>query len=218
MTQSETIEKAPQTKGVVIRWARLYDTVVKIISLGREREMRGQTIALADIRAGQRVLDVGCGTGTLAIAVAKSEPGSEVLGIDPAPEMVERARNKAGAAGARVDFKVGVVENLGVEDCTVDVVLSSLMLHHLPGQVLADGLAEIFRVLKPGGRLVAVDFFGNGPLMHRLASRFRGKHSHSKTPDTKLTEQLREIGFVETQRGQMKPRYLSSLVAQKPKA
>lgn len=216
--QTDTTKSPPHTKGLVIRWARLYDIVVQIISLGREKLLRDQTVALANLQPGERVLDVGCGTGTLAIAVARFEPTAQVLGIDPAPTMIQRAIDKATSVGVDVDFNVGIVEEIDLEDASIDVVLSSLMLHHLPAPVLESGLREIVRVLKPGGRFVAVDFFGRAPLLHRLASRLRHNHTHPKEPETKLVTQLRGIGFADIQSGQMKPSYLSSLVAHKPQS
>lgn len=216
MMRPETTESAPATHGVVIRWARFYDAAVQIISLGREKELRDQTLALADIRPGEHVLDVGCGTGTLAIAVSRSQPEARVFGIDPAPTMVRRARQKAEAAGANVTFDLGIVEKLDVEDGKLDIVLSSLMLHHLPGAVLRAGLKEIYRVLRPGGRFVAVDFFGSGPMLHRLAGMFRGHRSHSEAPEGELVALLKETGFVEIRREPLRPSYLAAVVAHKP--
>jgi len=85
-------------------------------------------------------------------------PAGETCGIDPAPEMVELARRKAAQAGVTVRFEVGVIEALPYPPDHFDVVLSSLMLHHLPDELKRRGLAEIHRVLKPAGRLLAVDF------------------------------------------------------------
>jgi demethylmenaquinone methyltransferase/2-methoxy-6-polyprenyl-1,4-benzoquinol methylase/phosphoethanolamine N-methyltransferase len=216
MSSSDTAHAAPQTNGMVIRWARFYDVAVQLISLGRETALREQTVAIAKIHPGERVLDIGCGTGTLAIAVARAVPGAEIRGLDPAPSMVERARHKAAVANVDVEFDVGVIERMDIEDDSVDVVLSSLMLHHLPGTLRQEGLREVHRVLKPGGRLVAVDFFGRIPLMHHLASVFRGRHSHSQDQGSGLVSQLRELGFNEPRRERMKPGYLSSFVAFKP--
>lgn len=216
MTAQDTLRVAPPTRGMVIHWARLYDVVVQLISLGRERAMRQQTVVIADVKPGQRVLDVGCGTGTLAIAVARAAPGAEVQGLDPAPSMIARARHKAEAAGVQVRFEVGVVEHLDLEDDSVDVVLSTLMLHHLPGTLLQEGLREIFRVLKPGGRLVAVDFFGRPPLSHRLASQLGGRRSHRHAHDTGMVATIRDVGFIDPSRERMSPGYLSSLVTSKP--
>jgi demethylmenaquinone methyltransferase/2-methoxy-6-polyprenyl-1,4-benzoquinol methylase/phosphoethanolamine N-methyltransferase len=136
----------------------LYDVMGWVHFLGRERRFREWTVRLAGVRPGDAVLDVGCGTGNLAMA-AKARAGAEgdVRGIDGAPEMVEVARRKAAAAKLGVEYEVAVVENMPFADATFDIVLSSLMLHHLPGDLKRQGIAEIARVLKPGGRLVAVD-------------------------------------------------------------
>jgi len=111
------------------------------------------------IQPGEQVLEVGCGTGDVAL-VAKQRAGTSgtVYGIDPSPEMLAVARDKAARIGTSVDFQVGVIEALPFPDAGIDVVLSSLMMHHLPGDVKRRGLAEVARVLKPGGRLLIVDF------------------------------------------------------------
>ena len=80
-------------------------------------------------------------------------------GIDPAPEMIAVAppESQPRRAGDEIDFRVGVIESLPFRDETFDAVTSSLMMHHLPEHVRAKGLAEILRVLKPGGRLLIAD-------------------------------------------------------------
>ena len=129
------------------------------LSFGRLAALHRTMVELAGIRSGERVLDVGCGPGRLAIVAGTAAgPAGETCGIDPAPEMVELARRKAAQAGVTVRFEVGVIEALPYAPDHFDVVLSSLMLHHLPDEVKRRGLAEIHRVLKPAGRLVAVDF------------------------------------------------------------
>jgi ubiquinone/menaquinone biosynthesis C-methylase UbiE len=129
------------------------------LTLGRRTQLRQATVALAGIQPGQTVLEVGCGTGDVAIAAhALTGAHGTVAGIDPAPEMIAVARRKAQSAGATVDFQLGVIEALAFPDHTFDVVLSSLMMHHLPADLRRQGLAEIARVLKPGGRLLIVDF------------------------------------------------------------
>jgi ubiquinone/menaquinone biosynthesis C-methylase UbiE len=133
--------------------------LVWVFLLGRERSFREQLIGLAHLRPGDVVLDVGCGTGTLAIA-AKRHVGASgrVYGVDASPEMIVRATKKASKAGADVTFRTGVVEALPYPDAHFDVVLSSMMLHHLPRKARQQCAREIRRVLKPGGRVLAVDF------------------------------------------------------------
>jgi ubiquinone/menaquinone biosynthesis C-methylase UbiE len=147
------------TKGATIRWARGYDLLVSTITFGFEGRFREKQLALAKLQPGERVLDVGCGTGTLAIA-AKKHVGANgsVTGVDPAAEMIERASAKAQRAAADVAFRTAAAEELPFANGTFDVVLSSLMLHHLPKETRRAGVKEMLRVLKPGGRLLAIDF------------------------------------------------------------
>ena len=133
------------------------------MSFGKAPAIRKRIVALAQPAAGEKVLDVGCGTGTLAIALrAKVGPGGEVVGIDAAPEMIAVARDKAAKRGADVDFRVGLIEEIPFPDDSFDLVLSSFMFHHLPGDVRQEGLTEIRRVLKPGGRFLLVDLTVHG--------------------------------------------------------
>jgi demethylmenaquinone methyltransferase/2-methoxy-6-polyprenyl-1,4-benzoquinol methylase/phosphoethanolamine N-methyltransferase len=185
----------PRTEGRTIRWARLYDLGTTLLSFGRASALRRRTVELAAIAPGERVLDVGCGPGRLAIlAAALAGPAGEVCGIDPAPEMIELARRKAARAGARVRFEVGVIEALPYPDERFDVVLSSLMLHHLPDGLKRRGLAEVRRVLGPAGRFVAVDFGatpGEGPGHVLCVLGLRKGWDHAE----RLREMLREAGF-----------------------
>jgi ubiquinone/menaquinone biosynthesis C-methylase UbiE len=163
-------QAAPITQGRTIRWARHYDLVVKLLTFGRENTLRNQTIGQAPISRGAAVLDVGCGTGTLTL-LAKTEAGDsgKVHGIDASPEMIAVAHQKALQQKREVDFQTGVIEALPFSDDTFDVVLSSLMFHHLPPDLKQRGLAEIYRVLKPGGRLIVVDMKRPTTLWQRLA-------------------------------------------------
>lgn len=138
-----------------------YDLMLWIASRGRERVFRERQVDLARIGPGEAVLDVGCGTGSLAIAAARRVRGSGVVhGVDPSAELVARARKKARRAGVDVTFAVAAGEELPLPDASFDVVLSTLVFHHLSHDTLRATVAEIRRVLKPGGRMLAVDFGG----------------------------------------------------------
>ena len=211
MTSSPPLVDHP-TRGSLIRWAKLYDKAVGVISLGREETMRQGILTRAALRPGERVLDVGCGTGTLAIRAAGE--GSEVIGIDPAAKMVERSRMKAAEAGSSARFQVGVAENLAFEDESFDVVLCTLVLHHLPPGMQDDCLKEMARVLRRQGRLILVDFSGPGPLLHRVGGLFRS-HEHTHGTQDHLAERLLRLGFAGADRTPLEPSYLFCLVAHK---
>lgn len=155
-----TDETRSVTKGLVLHaHARYYGAVSWLLTRGRERAFRERLVDLARIELGEAVLDVGCGTGTLALAAKRRVgPGGVVYGIDASPEMIARARKKAVKADAGVVFQTAVVESLPFPDARFDVVLSTLMLHHLPRPAREQCVREIRRVLRPGGRLLAVDF------------------------------------------------------------
>ena len=120
--------------------------------------MRRTIADLAQLQPGEAVLDVGCGTGTLALE-ARERVGitGRVCGIDPSRQMITYARRKAARRNLSVDFQPGVVERLAFPDRSFDVVLCIWMIQHLPNDDKRHGLAEIVRVLKPGGRLLLVD-------------------------------------------------------------
>jgi ubiquinone/menaquinone biosynthesis C-methylase UbiE len=200
----------------MIRWARLYDLGTTLLSFGRLAALHRAMVELAGIRSGERILDVGCGPGRLAImAGTAAGPTGETCGIDPAPEMVELARRKAARASVKARFEVAVIEALPFPRDHFDVVLSSLMLHHLPDEVRRRGLAEIHRVLNPGGRLVAVDFGatpreGIGHLLCVLRIRTGWDHAE------RLRAMLREAGFDTVEMGSTGHRALAFVRGRKP--
>jgi ubiquinone/menaquinone biosynthesis C-methylase UbiE len=158
------------TSGRTIHGARSYDLFVALLTLGRAGTLRDRTIALARIVPGEDVLDVGCGTGEIAMrARARTGPTGSVAGIDPAPEMIAVACEKAARAGVEIDYRVAAVEALPFAAASFDVVVSSLMMHHLPEDLKPRALAEIRRVLKPSGRFVIVDFQQPASRLGRLA-------------------------------------------------
>jgi len=166
-THTPKSETPAQTEGRMIRWASFYDGFANLVTLGHIRRLRTLTIDQALLKPGEKVLDVGCGTGGVTIP-AKQRVGKtgEAAGIDPSPEMIAVARKKASRAKLEIDFRVGVIESLPYPDATFDAVTPSLMMHHLPEHLQVKGLAEIKRVLKPGGRLLIADMTRASNSMH----------------------------------------------------
>ncbi len=209
----ELSHAAPETEGVTIRWAARYDLVVALLAgrYGRKPSLEDATLELAGLAPGEQVLDVGCGTGTVAIA-AQEQVGSkgEVHGIDAAPEMIAVARRKAVKAGVDMDFQVGLIEDIPFPDDRFDVVVSSLMIHHLPGDDLKRrGFAEIYRVLKPGGRLLIVDFEPPADgLLQLLVSHVLG-HRMMGNNVRRLPALIEAAGFTKVQVGRTSHRLLS---------
>jgi ubiquinone/menaquinone biosynthesis C-methylase UbiE len=157
-SHSHSIEQPAQTQGSLIRWAGFYDFVTRFMLLGHAGMLRKMTAEQALIQPGDSVLDVGCGTGEVTLLAKQRAQDGQVYGIDPAPEMIAVARKKAKRKHLEIDFRVGVIEALPFSDASLDVVTSSLMMHHLPDDLKVRGLKEIYRVLKPGGRLLIADF------------------------------------------------------------
>jgi len=128
----------------------------------------GNPTALADLREGETVLDLGSGGGLDAfLAARKVGPRGRVVGVDMTPEMVEKATaNGRKGRFANVEFRVGEIERLPVEDATVDVVISNCVMNHCRDKVAA--FAEALRVLRPGGRLHVADLVLGGVLSEAL--------------------------------------------------
>lgn len=168
----------PQTRGAIIHWPRIYTLILRMTFRGKEPELRQKIADLAQLRPGESVLDAGCGTGALAF-VAKERVGitGSVHGIDPSRQMIAYARSKAPGRKLSVDFQIGLVEHLAFPDQSFDVVLCTWMIHHLPTNDQRRGLAEMARVLKPGGRLLLVDSHLDDLLLPQ------GVFSHRETGD-----------------------------------
>jgi ubiquinone/menaquinone biosynthesis C-methylase UbiE len=165
--------------GLILHSAAWYDLVVWLATFGRERAFRDKLVSLAQLKPGDAVLDVGCGTGTLAIAARRRVgPTGAAYGVDASPEMLARARKKAGRAGIEVTFQLGAAQALPFPDARFDAVLSTIMLHHLPRPSRQECAREMRRVLRPGGRVLAVDFAAPGQERKTLLDHLHRRHGH----------------------------------------
>lgn len=117
-------------------------------------------IAQAELFDGARVLEIGCGTGNLTTRVHRTRPSAVVTGTDPDPRALDRARRKLRNVSA-VRLEQGYAQALDYADGAFDLVLSSMMLHHLDHDVKAAAVSETFRVLRPGGSVHIVDIVGH---------------------------------------------------------
>ena len=140
-----------------------YDPLTRLLGTGRHRRW---LVERAGIRPGDRVLDLGCGTGELSLAVKRLQPDASVTGIDPDPKALARARAKAAQAGLAIALEQGFGDALPFADASFEHVVSSLVLHHLPPPEKEAALREVVRVLVPGGALHVLDF---GPPAGALA-------------------------------------------------
>lgn len=203
-THDHSHDHSPATEGRTIRWAHFYDALVNVMTLGKGQAIRELTAEMAQIKAGDKVLDVGCGTGDLTFA-AKAHAGvtGEVHGIDASSEMIDVAQRKALQTGATINFQVDLIEKLSFPDKYFDVVLSSLMMHHLPRDLKIRGLAEIRRILKPGGRLVIVDFRRPNTFTEHILTAFL-LHGGMQSGVQDLPALMKDVGFSNIETGEVK--------------
>jgi ubiquinone/menaquinone biosynthesis C-methylase UbiE len=183
-------------------FTRLYDPMVALTT--RERVWRRRLVegVVADLPRRGGVLDVGCGTGTLAIALAAARPDATVTGVDGDPEALAIADGKPGAA--RVTWAPGLADALPAEDDSADVVVASLLFHHLDRPAKRAALREIARVLKPGGVLHIADWGRpHDPVMRgaflalQVLDGFDGTRDHAAGA---LPAYVREAGFGDPER------------------
>ncbi len=163
-----------------------YDLMSRIMGFRRTHD---RLIAQAELADGMRVLEIGCGTGNVLARARRTHPNVELIGSDPDPAALERARHKL--PGTRLD--VAYAQELPYPDGEFDRVLSSAMLHHLDTATKPLALAEVFRVLRPGGQLHLVDFVeGHGGMLGGLLRR----HTHQPVDFTgDIPAMLATAGF-----------------------
>ena len=200
---------ATETKGLILRGGWRTDLhgwfMNTFLFRGQGQALRQRSLQLADLHPGEQILDVGCGKGTLALEVARRGSAGRVAGIDPSSEQIARARRAAARRNAPIEFQIGVIEQLPFPEATFDVVLSTLMMHHVPAPLKRQGLSEIARVLKPGGRLVIADFTHHADRAGRSARFHAGG---SRLPD--LVALVTDAGFERVETEEMSPARFSA--------
>ena len=188
----------------------LYDPFERLVRGGREKE---RLLSEARIPAGARVLDVGCGTGTLAIRTKEQHPDASVVGVDPDPKALALARRKAARRGVAVTFDQGYSQRLPYADATFDVVFSSMMLHHLPRDVKRAMFSEVRRVLAPHARVHVMDFGPpHGWLPWLVAGLLRRHASVADNLDGLLPQFMREAGLAAVEETGSVTRLIASFV------
>ena len=158
-------------ESMLLHRPRQYDRLARFILLGREAALRSWMLDLGGVGEGSAVLDVGAGTGTLLVAAAGRVGASgAVKGLEPSAEMRAHARQKALAAGVSIELVDGSAAELPFPDQAFDAVFCTLVLHHLPDAMHERALVEMCRVLRPGGRVVIVEWQQPTSLLSALLS------------------------------------------------
>jgi ubiquinone/menaquinone biosynthesis C-methylase UbiE len=201
-----------QDSGGVITHPRAYEVFANAWFLGQRRRVFDRLVAASGAHRGERVLDVGCGTGYFSRRIAGAvSPDGTVVGIDPSEPMLAYATQHAPA---NCTFQVAGAEDLPFEDASFDLIVSSLAFHHIPTEQRGDAVREMFRVLRPRGMLLIAD--ARPPELPILKTLISGAIGHAMAHD--ISRQLRELiveaGFTITSSGDVP--LLGYITAQRP--
>ena len=174
----------------------LYDPVQRL--LGGDAARR-ELVEQAEIRPGYRILDIGCGTGSLAVLISRLHPDTEVIGLDPDPKALARAKRKARRAAAAARFDRTFSDELPYQPASFDRVFSSFMFHHLGSDEKRSTLKEVRRVLKANGSLHVVDFGGTEARSDGLLAHLLHSADHMRDNfEGRLLALMREAGFADS--------------------
>jgi ubiquinone/menaquinone biosynthesis C-methylase UbiE len=194
-------------------WTGFYDLAIALLT--REKIWRQALVAQLGPRVHDTILDVGCGTGTLAVLVALAAPGCRVTGLDPDAAILARARAKAARRGAAVSFVEGFADDADRAGGPFDKVTSSLVFHQVPMEGKREGFAAIWRALKPGGSLHVADYgLQRTALMRRLfrqVQRLDGFENTEPNALGVLPDLIKEAGFVEVEERRVIPTLTGSI-------
>ncbi len=176
-----------------------YDLIVGLT--GRERTVKQALIQQADLQPGQKVLDLACGTGTLALMVKQYEPTIELTGVDADQRMLNKARRKTESAGVSIAYDQALSFSLPYPDGCFDQVLSTMFFHHLTWDEKVRSVREVYRILQPGGQFYVADWGApDSRLMRLLFLTVQVLDSFATTRDHiagRMPELFSGQGFVE---------------------
>jgi ubiquinone/menaquinone biosynthesis C-methylase UbiE len=181
-----------------VRWlVRLYDPLIRITM--PEGKIKSALVEQVGLKPGQRVLDLGAGTGTLALMLKRAQPQAEVVGVDGDRRVLDLARAKATKAGLAVTFDEATADALPYPDAFFDRVVSSFVFHHLSRETKRRALGEALRVLKSGGEVHLADWGPpHKPIMRVPAFFLRFLEKAARVADNlagRLPELFRDAGF-----------------------
>ena len=185
----------------------------------QDTRYKNRLIEQARIQAGYKVMDLGCGTGTLAIMAKQAQPNAEVFGLDADPEMLKVAHLKTARESLDVKFDQGMAFDLPYPDAYFERILSSLVIHHLKTPDKEKTARELYRVLKPGGRLHVLDFGKPNTIYGKLLGPFLHKFEEANDNiDGRLPFIFHEAGLKVQERGHFWTFFgdLTFLVGKKP--
>ncbi|MGH7793901.1 MAG: class I SAM-dependent methyltransferase [Candidatus Binatia bacterium] len=173
----------------------LYDPIMKL--LGGEK-VRRTLLDQAMIQPGQCVLDIGCGTGSLVVLIKRLNPEVRVIGLDPDPKALARARRKAKHASVSIQFDQGSSLGLPYPEASIDRVFSSFMLHHIPSDEREKTLKEVLRVLRPDGLFCLLDFGGpESGGISRLARMIHSSRHLKDNSEERILALMTQAGFAD---------------------
>jgi ubiquinone/menaquinone biosynthesis C-methylase UbiE len=175
----------------------LYDPLVSFLGFDRARR---ELLLQANIKPGQHILDIGCGTGTLAVLLKRQYAAVEVVGLDPDPKALRRAKTKIRRAAVSVQLDQGFADELPYKEESFDRVFSSFMFHHLEGQDREKTVREVLRVLKPGGSFHLLDFVSDHA-SHGFLHRLVRSHAELKdNTDERILQLMNVAGFTSAEK------------------
>lgn len=177
----------------------LYDPLIRFTL--QDEQVKQQLVEQARLAPGMTVVDLGCGTGTLALLIKRAQPTTRVIGVDIDAKILGIARAKIAAAGVEVELRRGVLPEVGLEPGSVDRVLTTLVLHHLTSDEKVAALRAAHTALRADGELHVADF---GPphnvLMSLVSAPFRYFDGHARTNDNfsgQMPDVIRRAGFAD---------------------